>query len=245
MIAPSAKNHAPDDETASPPTTLKNEEDPMANQHRCLLEKTILLASLLGLTTVPALGQGISVGFRGGLNSATIRASEDVDLRSRTTFHLGGIVSIGIQETFALQIEAVLSEKGFAFGERVTFEVSYFQIPILAKVIVPTPPTSPVTPHFFAGPNLGFQVSCNVTVESDGVSTSGGCHDGRGTDTTKGFDFGLLFGGGISIRKGPVAFLVDVAFDFGVFNINDTSGSSATMRNRTFMASVGLMVPIR
>ncbi len=218
----------------------------MANQHRCLLEKTILLVSLLGLATVPAMGQGISLGFRGGLNSATVRASEDVDLKSRTTFHLGGIVSIGIQETFALQIEAVLSEKGFAFGEPgFTFEVSYFQIPILAKVIVPTPPTSPVTPHFFAGPNLGFEVSCNFTVESGGVSASLGCDDGGGTDTTKGFDFGLLFGGGISIRKGPVAFLVDVAFDFGLFNINDTSGSSATIRNRTFMASVGLMVPIR
>jgi hypothetical protein len=220
----------------------------MSNQHRCFWGETILLVSLLGLATVPAMGQGISLGFRGGLNSATESFSGDagVDIKSRTTFHLGGIVSIGIQETFALQIEGILSKKGFAFDEAGVagaFEVSYLQIPILAKVIVPTPPTSPVTPHFFAGPNLGFEVSCNVTGEGGGVSVSVECDEG-GLET-KALDFGLLFGGGLSIGKGPVSFLVDVAYDFGLSNIDDTSGSSDTIRNRTFMASVGLMFPIR
>ena len=220
----------------------------MSNQHRCLREKTILLVSLLTLATVPLMGQGISLGFRGGLNSATESVSDDagLDLKSRTTFHFGGIVSIGIQETFALQIEAILSEKGFSFtetGVTAALELSYLQIPILAKVIVPTPPTSPVTPHFFAGPNLGFEVSCNITGEGGGVSVSAGC-DASGLET-KAFDFGLLFGGGLSIGKGPVAFLIDVAYDLGLANIDNTSGSSDTARNRTFMASVGLMFPIR
>ncbi len=220
----------------------------MSNQHRYLWEKTILLVSLLGFVTVPTMGQGISLGFRGGLNSATESVSDDagLDLKSRTTFHFGGIVSIGIQETFALQIEAILSEKGFSFtetGVTAALELSYLQIPILAKVIVPTPPTSPVTPHFFAGPNLGFEVSCNITGEGGGVSVSAGC-DASGLET-KAFDFGLLFGGGLSIGKGPVAFLIDVAYDLGLANIDNTSGSSDTARNRTFMASVGLMFPIR
>ncbi len=220
----------------------------MSNQHRCLWEKTILLLSLLGLTTVPAMGQGVSLGFRGGLNSATQSVSDPagIDIKSRTTFHFGGIVSIGIQETFALQIEGILSEKGSAFevaGVGAALELSYFQIPILAKVIVPTPPTSPVTPHFFAGPNLGFEVSCNITGESAGVSVSVGC--GESGVETKGFEFGLLFGGGIAIGKGPVAVLIDLAFDFGISNIDDTTGSSDTARNRTFMASVGLMFPIQ
>ena len=224
----------------------------MTNQHRCLVEKTILVVSLLGFTTVPALGQGVALGFRGGLNRATVRSGEDagragLDLKSRTTFHLGGIVSIGIQETFALQIEAVLSEKGFAFGDALTtvaLEIGYFQIPILAKVTIPTPPTSPVTPHFFAGPNFGFKVSCNLTGEGGGVSVSAKCGE-LVAGNIKGFDFGLLFGGGLSIGKGPVAFLVDVAFDFGLSNIGNNFELSDTVRNRTFMASVGLMFPIR
>ena len=87
-------------------------------------------------------------------------------------------------------------------------------------------------------------MSCNVTGESGGASVSIGCDEG-GTDPTKGFDFGLLFGGGLPIGKGPVAFLVDVGFDFGLSNINDNPASSDTVRNRTFMASVGLMFPIR
>ncbi len=220
----------------------------MSDQHRYLWEKTILLVSLLGFATVPAVGQGISLGFRGGLNSATESVSDDagLDIKSRTTFHLGGIVSIGIQETFALQIEGILSKKGVAVtegGVTAALELSYVQIPILAKVIVPTPPTSPVTPHFFAGPNFGFEVSCNLTGEGGGVSVSVGC-DESGIET-KGLDFGLLFGGGLSIGKGPVAFLVDVGFDFGLSNIDDSTGSSETVRNRTFMASVGLMFPIR
>ena len=95
----------------------------------------------------------------------------------------------------------------------------------------------------FAGPNFGFEVSCNITGEGGGVSVSIGCDESE--LDTKGFDFGLLFGGGLSIGKGPVSFLVDVAYDFGLSNIDDTSGSSDTVRNRTFMASVGLMFPIR
>ena len=209
--------------------------------------KTIVVGLLLGLTT-PALGQGVALGFRGGLNRATESVSDDagIDIKSRTTFHLGGIIEIGIQETFALQIEAILSGKGVAINEagiKAALELSYLQIPILAKVIIPTPPTSPVTPHFFAGPNFGFEVSCNFTGEGGGVSVSIGC-DESGIES-KSFDFGLLFGGGLSIGKGPVAFLVDVAFDFGLSNIDDTAGSSDTIRNRTFMASVGLMFPIR
>lgn len=208
--------------------------------------KTIVVGLLLGLAT-PALGQGVALGFRGGLNSATETVSDDagIDIKSRTTFHLGGIIEIGIQETFALQIEAILSEKGVAINEagiKAALELSYLQIPILAKVIIPTPPTSPITPHFFAGPNFGFEVSCNITGEGGGVSVSIGC-DESGIET-KGFDFGLLFGGGLSIGKGPVAFLVDVAFDFGLSNIDNTPGSTDTIRNRTFMASVGLMFPI-
>lgn len=186
-------------------------------------------------------------GSGGGLNSATETVSDDagIDIKSRTTFHLWGIIEIGIQETFALQIEAILSEKGVAINEagiKAALELSYLQIPILAKVIIPTPPTSPITPHFFAGPNFGFEVSCNITGEGGGVSVSIGC-DESGIET-KGFDFGLLFGGGLSIGKGPVAFLVDVAFDFGLSNIDNTPGSTDTIRNRTFMASVGLMFPI-
>ncbi len=90
---------------------------------------------------------------------------------------------------------------------------------------------------------MGFEVSCNLTGEAGGVSASVGC--GESGVETKGFDVGLLFGGGLSIGKGPVAFLVDVGFDFGLSNINDNPASSGTVRNRTFMASVGLMFPIR
>lgn len=220
----------------------------MANQYRRALERTVLGGVLLGLATVPLAGQGVSLGFRGGLNSATERVSDDagVDLKSRTTFHLGGVLALGVTESFALQIEGVFSEKGIAFteaGVTAALEISYLQVPILASVIVPTPATSPVTPHFFAGPNLGFEVSCNITGEGGGVSASVGCDD-SGVDT-KGFDFGLLFGAGLSIGKGPVALLLDIAFDFGLANIDDTAGSSDTARNRTFMASAGFMFPIR
>ncbi len=145
-----------------------------------------------------------------------------------------------------MQIEGLLSKKGFVVeqaGTKAVLELSYLQIPILAKVIVPTPPTSPISPHFFAGPNLGFEVSCNLSGEGGGVSVSVGC--GESGVETKGFDVGLLFGGGLSIGKGPVAFLIDVAYDLGLSNIDNETGSSETARNRTFMASVGFMFPIR
>jgi hypothetical protein len=214
----------------------------MARPYRYLLERTVLAGLFLCLATAPALGQGVALGLRGGFNNATQRTSgtAGTGTSSRNTFHVGGIFGVGATETFGFQLEGVYSQKGVALDEAGVagaLKLAYIQVPVLGIVIVPTPPSSPITPHFFAGPNFGFEVSCKV---ADGSGASVGC----GT-ATKGFDFGLLAGVGFTIGKGNMAFLIDVGVDFGLTNIDNTPESGNTARNRTLMASVGFLLPVR
>jgi len=204
------------------------------------LHRPVLAGLLLCLASAPAVGQGVALGFRGGLNSAT-ESIANLDTASRTTFHAGGILGIGVTETFGVQLEAVYSRKGIAAGAGVAGarELSYVQIPVLAVGIVPTPPSASITPHFVAGPTFGFQVGCTV---SDGGGGSVACADGGAA--THSFDFGLLVGAGLSIGKRSMAFLLDVALDWGLTNIDNTAGNVST-RNRTLMASAGFLFPIR
>ncbi len=205
------------------------------------MKETALAGLLLCLAAVPATGQGVALGLRGGLNSATAKISTDgLDKTPRTTYHAGGIFGIGITRTFGLQLEGVYSRKGFATEADAAgaLELAYIQIPLLAVGIVPTSPSSPITPHVFAGPSFGFEVACKV---SDGSGGSVRCSDGGATTNT--FEFGLLFGVGLSIGKGSMAFLIDVAYDWGLTDIADGAGSS--VKNRTFMASAGFIFPVR
>ncbi len=205
------------------------------------MKRTALTGLFLCLTVVPASGQGVALGLRGGLNSATAKISTDgLDKTPRTTYHAGGIFGIGITQTFGLQLEGVYSRKGIATEASAAgaLELAYVQIPLLGVGIVPTSPSSPITPHFFAGPNFGFEVACKV---SDGSGGSVRCSDGGATTNT--FDFGLLVGVGVSIGKGSMAFLIDVAYDWGLTDIADGAGSS--VKNRTFMASAGFIFPVR
>jgi len=207
--------------------------------HRSL-HRPVLAGLLLCLAAAPAAGQGVALGFRGGLNSAT-ESIANLDTPSRTTFHAGGILGIGVTETFGLQLEAVYSRKGVAAGAGVAGarELGYLQIPVLGVGIVPTAPSASITPHFVFGPTFGFQVSCQV---SDGGGGSVGCVDGGAA--THSLDVGLQVGAGLSIGKRSMAFLLDVALDWGLTNIDDTGGNVAA-RNRTLMASAGFLFPIR
>ena len=115
-----------------------------------------------------------------------------------------------------------------------TFEIDYVQVPVTGGVSFAT--GGSVTPHLFAGPMVGFNVTCKVSAE--GVSVD--CP----SDTVESIDFGLLFGGGLSFRAGTGMFVVNAYYDLGLTNIaKDATSGSPSFKNQVFGFSVGYGFP--
>ncbi|PKA84304.1 outer membrane protein with beta-barrel domain [Ulvibacter sp. MAR_2010_11] len=99
------------------------------------MKKLLIMAAIavFGFTTANA--QGVSFGVKAGANFASINGDDADDLDGRTSFHVGGVVNIGISELFAVQPELVYSAQGFEF-EDVKGKLDYVNIPIMADFTV-------------------------------------------------------------------------------------------------------------
>ena len=198
--------------------------------------------------TSSATAQGVSLGFKGGLNLSTLSSNEDPeDIKTRTGFHVGGVVSIQSAGPFALQFGAVYTKKGadVETGDpdvTAGLELIYVEVPVLATIIFPTGPASKVAPFIFAGPAIGIEVSCKVKAEGLGVSASVDCDEGG--LATKSVDIGAMFGGGLKFDTGPASVLLEVAYTLGFINIDDTPMTTDNIKNRNLSFSVGLMFPL-
>jgi hypothetical protein len=88
-----------------------------------------------------------------------------------------------------------------------------------------------VQPRLYAGPALGFALSCEV--KSDTGDPPSDCKD-----NIKSSDFGLVFGVGVELGSGPGAFLADLRYDYGIADINDT-GDDISNKNRSIQLLIG------
>lgn len=164
--------------------------------------------------------------------------------KTRTGFAAGvGILyavspqfSIGTGGYYSQQgVKATLTDQTTQTQGDGTLEIDYIQVPLTAGVSFAT--GGSITPHLFAGPMLGFNVTCKLS----GGGTSVDCP----SDTVESIDFGLLFGGGLSFRAGTGAFVVDAYYDLGLSNIaKDAASGSPTFKNQVFGVSVGYGFPL-
>ena len=116
-----------------------------------------------------------------------------------------------------------------------TLEIDYIQVPLTVGVSFAT--GGSVTPHLFAGPMVGFNVTCKASV----AGASADCP----SDTVESIDFGLLFGGGLSFRAGTGRFVVDAYYDLGLSNVaKDAPSGSTSIKNEVFGFSVGYGFPL-
>ena len=124
---------------------------------------TALVAMLPGAVSAQA-----ELGIRGGLNFATFGGDDADDADSRTALNVGGFVTLPVSSVFGIQIGAGFTSKGAEEtedGTTVSFKLSYIEIPVLAKISVPS--TGNVGLHFLAGPAISFRTSCSLDAEGE------------------------------------------------------------------------------
>ena len=186
--------------------------------------------------------------MQGGLNLANIdfKSAPDEpefnpDFKNRNRAVFGGFVAWDFNPTLGLQIDALSSQKGGKFnfveqdGADIRFQVGvdYLEFPVLVRTSFPA--SGPVRVRAFAGPSFGFKVSDEATITVDGVVQP---NDPDEDPIFKGTDFGFVFGG--AVEFGPV--FVDLRYNWGLININNTPDDLAKVKTRAFGFMVGFRI---
>lgn len=197
------------------------------------------------------------LGVRAGLNLANLSFDPDlpsgVDKSSHTGFKFGAMAELGFIPMFAIQIEPMyvqggaelsgpLFNDGFQLvNGKITYKLSYLEIPILLKLKIPTP--GGIRPYVFAGPNIGILLSSNETDEPNGYQSS----DMDFKDYTSSTNFGIDFGAGVGFDIAPlITLLIDGRYSLGLTNVLNDKGkqllnSDQTVKNRGIQIVAGLM----
>jgi outer membrane protein W len=209
----------------------------------------VLLAGALGITLAgssSARAAELSGGVKLGLNLADLHGKDlqeaDPFLSARTGFSGGAFLEQQLSDVFAIQLEALYTQKGTKLkvtdGEDsvdLTLDLSYLEIPLLAKVYIPV--QGKIRPNLFAGPALAVTLSAklrdNNSNESEDIK-----------DGLDGTDFGAVFGGGVDFDLGQGALVLDARYTLGLSKIGkadpfDSTNAEADVKNGAFSASVG------
>jgi len=189
-----------------------------------------------------SLGEWLAKGrFKifGGLASAEIshsyvpeipEANPDRFMKPRTGF-LGGIgYEIGYR--FGLEIDLLYFQKGVMFEGSVSQSTAGFNanfkataiidelsVPILAKLrLLPAP-----TPYVIFGGEIAYIISSKAIYEYNNITDS---ESQSGTEVYKEgvnrMDYGLVFGGGVEFKAGPVFVFIEGRYHVGLADIAGT-----------------------
>ena len=212
------------------------------------MKKTLLpfLLILLSSVTLLQAQSALSFGPTVGINFATI-GGKDADqlvnnLSSKTGLYIGGFMNYQFSDMFALQPEIAYSMKGATAanqGVNYTFTLNYIEIPVLLKFYIPIEGATSIKPSLYAGPAFAFNVASNVEATGNSQSQTVDL-----SSQTKGFDFGLAFGGGVGFNVGSGVLDFSLRYTLGMTSF-DNSGNNLTLTNGAFSIIAGYAFSIQ
>lgn len=186
-----------------------------------IMKKWIVLTVLLVFGTIATQAQDLSFGAKAGLNLANLKPDLD-DASTRTSFHLGAVLELGISDQFSIQPEILYSEQGAKddSDDDEVVRTNYISLPVMAKFYIIDALSIEV------GPQFGFLLTAEVEDDGDTIDLK---------DNTKSTDVGFAVGLGYKLDSG---------LNFGLryfsgSDINDVDGDSDKISNRVFQISVG------
>lgn len=198
--------------------------------------KKLALVFLAGMSIATAANAQFQFGIKAGANFSTVNGSDVSGAGTLTDFNGGAYFKLPVTRHLAIQPELLYSWQGYednSGGLDAKQHFNYFNIPVLLKYT-----------HFSGlfvetGPQFGVLTSANY--KADGVSTDDKSYFNSA-------DFSWIVGVGFKIPTTPLS--IDARYNFGISNIENTSGTggNGSVRNGSFQ--IGLMlklfsVPVR
>ncbi|MBK9720156.1 MAG: PorT family protein [Saprospiraceae bacterium] len=152
--------------------------------------------------------QHVNLGIKAGLNLYNVSSDDNSEYDSKAGIHVGLIGHVHLKDHFALQPEIIYSVQGAKSSEANSddkINLGYINIPVLFQYMFDN------GFRIQAGPQLGILV--NAKAESNNISIDI-------KDDLKAIEFAIA--AGLSYVHPPTGFGVDVRYNIGLTNINDT-----------------------
>ncbi|MCK0109876.1 PorT family protein [Flavobacteriaceae bacterium S0825] len=176
--------------------------------------KKLLLVMAVVAFCFTANAQETTFGLKAGVNFASVGGDDADGLDSRTSFHFGGVATIGISEKFAVQPELQYSSQGASEGDA-DLKLDYLNVPVLAKITVAEGFSVEV------GPQIGFLLSA----DADGEDVK---------EFLKSTDFSAAIGMNYQLESG---LNFGARYNLGLGNVVDEE--DADWKNNVFQVSIG------
>jgi hypothetical protein len=160
-------------------------------------------------------------GVKLGINFSGIAGSDVSDeWKRKGGIAAGGFLVFRINESFAIQPEILISQKGAKYesinnGEvlKAWSNLTFIEIPVLADFFIPMNSRLNFHPCLFTGPFLGLKIRGKSKIEWRSEITESEIED------SKAMEFGLIFGAGTSFTLGPGKIVVDVRHSWSLTSI--------------------------
>ena len=221
---------------------------------KCLLIGVAMVAgtSLNG----PLCGQKLNrmVGIKAGAITTGVHSEVNAFLNTdwRSGLSAGAFVSIDPTSAFTLRADLLFSQKGFGFrmydeamglipGE---VDVRSMEVQMDVGLRIPWPNHS-ASFRLFAGPAVGFELSCRVTGSVQGRKLEEGCGGPEMGVKSETNDLGFSLGGGMDLHFLPVTLVMDGRYTHGLLNLNKGSVGSESLTSRAWTFTVGLGWPFQ
>jgi hypothetical protein len=193
--------------------------------------KKVLFFAIAVMTFSFANAQDVSYGLKAGLNYSNWSFSnEDMgDFDSRLSFHVGGVVELGLSEKFSVQPELLyssvgaqmdLSEASRAASDNFVYALDYLSIPVMAKYYVAEGFSLEV------GPQIGVLLSAKAKYDGESEDVK---------DSFKSTDFSAGIGAGYKMENG---LFINARYVLGLSNVLEDSGDEWG-KNNAFQFSLG------
>jgi hypothetical protein len=173
--------------------------------------KKLILSGVLAIGTMLAVqAQNVKFGVKGGLNISKLTAFDDA--KTLAGFNVGGLINIGLNESWAIQPELLYSAQGTKTSTSIlwglgnvasTTKLGYVNVPVMVQYSI--------VPAFYveAGPQLGILTSAKLRIND---------HTTDIKDDMKSIDFGVGFGFGYKFDMGLG---IGGRYNFGLTNVYD------------------------
>jgi hypothetical protein len=181
---------------------------------------TLLAALLITSAAVAQHGNTpagqVSIGIKGGLNLYNIHNDNDVKYDYKVGYNFGLLGHIHLNKSFAIQPEVVYSMQGAkqtVNNVTTNYNLSYINVPVLIQYMFDN------GLRLQAGPQLGLLVAAKSKTGSETVDNK---------ENLKPIDIALSIGAGYIFP--PTGLGIDVRYNHGLSNINDTGDVTSTNR---------------
>lgn len=184
-----------------------------------------------------------TLGFESGLSLAKISVTGSElggdEHGYREGISLGVFLEVPVTDFISIQPEVFYVQKGTGLsgdGFESTYAWDFVEIPVLLRFNIPK--EGGVVPYFLVGPALGLRTTCKVEGEGHGAGISTDCDESN--VEIKSRDFGVVLGGGLSVRAGPGSIIFGGRYNYGLTNIDPgADGTSREVNHRAFSFRIG------